>query len=135
MEVIVARAAGLDVHKDAVTACVRTPDAGGSRSQAPGRHVLGQADDGAWSLPKGEYGEREDPFEVAVREFREEFGMDPPPDRPAVSLGALRQPGGKLVSAWTLEGDLDVHGTEQHVHHGVAARLRNAPGVPGGRPG
>jgi predicted NUDIX family NTP pyrophosphohydrolase len=74
----------------------------------PGGPYWAKRDDGAWSLPKGEYGEDEDPFEVAVREFREELGVDPPPDRPAVSLGQLRQPGGKRVSAWALEGDMDV---------------------------
>jgi predicted NUDIX family NTP pyrophosphohydrolase len=74
----------------------------------PGGPYWARRDDGAWSLPKGEYAEDEDPFEVAVREFREELGVDPPRDRPAVFLGELRQRGGKIVSAWALEGDLDV---------------------------
>jgi predicted NUDIX family NTP pyrophosphohydrolase len=58
-------------------------------------------------LPKGEYGPDEDPLGAAIREFREELGLDLP-DEPPVSLGELRQPSGKRVSAWALEGDLDV---------------------------
>jgi predicted NUDIX family NTP pyrophosphohydrolase len=74
----------------------------------PGGPYWARRDDGAWSLPKGEYAADEDPLEVAVREFREELGMDPPGDRPPVSLGLIRQPSGKRISAWALEGDLDV---------------------------
>lgn len=74
----------------------------------PGGPYWARRDVGAWSLPKGEHGEDEDPFAVAVREFREELGVDPPRDHAAVFLGALRQRGGKRVSAWALEGDLDV---------------------------
>jgi predicted NUDIX family NTP pyrophosphohydrolase len=67
-------------------------------------HVKKDAD--AWSILKGEYDSAEDPFEVAKREFSEECGHDAP-DGPAVSLGEIRQKGGKLVVAWALEGDLD----------------------------
>jgi predicted NUDIX family NTP pyrophosphohydrolase len=74
----------------------------------PGGPYWAKRDDGAWSVPKGEYDAGEDPVEVAVREFGEELGMDPPDARAAVFLGELRQPSGKRVSAWALEGDLDV---------------------------
>jgi predicted NUDIX family NTP pyrophosphohydrolase len=74
----------------------------------PGGPYWAKRDDGAWSLPKGEYVAGEDPFEVAVREFREELGMDLPSVRPPVFLGELRQASGKRISAWALEGDLDV---------------------------
>jgi predicted NUDIX family NTP pyrophosphohydrolase len=73
----------------------------------PGGPFWAKRDDGAWSLPKGEHGPDEDPFEVAVREFREEVGSDPPAGRSPVLLGELRQPSGKRVTAWALEGDLD----------------------------
>jgi predicted NUDIX family NTP pyrophosphohydrolase len=63
-------------------------------------------DDGAWSLPKGEYGEEEEPELAARREFEEETGS-PPPDGPLLPLGEVRQAGGKRVVAWALEGDLD----------------------------
>jgi predicted NUDIX family NTP pyrophosphohydrolase len=74
----------------------------------PGGPYWAKRDDGAWSLPKGEVEPGEDPLEVAVREFGEEIGSDPPDRADAVSLGQLRQPSGKVVSTWALEGDLDV---------------------------
>ena len=74
----------------------------------PGGPYWAKRDDGAWSLPKGEYEPDEDPLEAAVREFEEELGSEPPDRADAVSLGQLRQPSGKVVSAWALEGDLDV---------------------------
>jgi predicted NUDIX family NTP pyrophosphohydrolase len=73
----------------------------------PGGPYWANRDDGAWSVPKGELAEGEDPLEAAIREFREELGSQPPTDRPPVFLGELRQSSGKLVSAWALEGDLD----------------------------
>lgn len=63
-------------------------------------------DAGAWTIPKGEYGDGEDPLEVARREFEEELGSRPP-DGALVDLGEIRQSGGKRVRAWALEGDLD----------------------------
>jgi predicted NUDIX family NTP pyrophosphohydrolase len=73
----------------------------------PGGPFWAKKDDGAWSVPKGEYGPSEDPLEVARREFEEEIGQGPPGTEP-VWLGDLRQPSGKVVSAWAMEGDLDV---------------------------
>lgn len=74
----------------------------------PGGPFWARRDDAAWSIPKGEHGPDEDPLEVALREFREELGLEPPAvDRP-LPLGELRQRGGKRVSAWAVEGDLDV---------------------------
>jgi predicted NUDIX family NTP pyrophosphohydrolase len=62
----------------------------------------------AWSIPKGQREEGEEPIETARREFEEEIGQ-PPPDGEAVSLGDVRQSGGrKVVEAWAIEGDLDV---------------------------
>jgi len=74
----------------------------------PGGPYWAKKDDGSWSLPKGEYEPDEDPLEVAIREFREELGVDPPQATDPSFLGEVRQPGGKLVSAWALPGDLDV---------------------------
>jgi predicted NUDIX family NTP pyrophosphohydrolase len=73
----------------------------------PGGPLWAGRDEGAWSIPKGEFGAGEDPLEVARREFAEELGQGPPPGSPD-PLGELRQPSGKRVSAWALEGDLDV---------------------------
>jgi predicted NUDIX family NTP pyrophosphohydrolase len=74
----------------------------------PGGPFWAKKDDGAWSVPKGEYGSGEDPFEVALREFEEELGSPLPDPADAVSLGELRQPSGKVVTAWAVEGDVDV---------------------------
>ncbi|MYV44404.1 NUDIX domain-containing protein [Streptomyces sp. SID2888] len=63
-------------------------------------------DTGAWTVPKGEYEAGEPPLEAARREFREELGL-PPPDGEAVPLGEVRQAGGKIVTVWAVEADLD----------------------------
>jgi predicted NUDIX family NTP pyrophosphohydrolase len=63
-------------------------------------------DDGAWSIPKGEHGEDEDPQAAAVREFTEELGSPPPPG-PFVALGTVRQRGGKAVTVFALGADFD----------------------------
>ena len=73
----------------------------------PGGPFWARKDDAAWSVPKGEYPADEDPLDAAYREFEEEVGL-PAPGGPAVFLGELRQPGGKRVSVWALEGDLDI---------------------------
>ncbi|MEU7281183.1 NUDIX domain-containing protein [Streptomyces sp. NPDC045431] len=63
-------------------------------------------DAGAWSVPKGEYAADESPEAAARREFVEELGL-PVPDGDAVPLGEVRQAGGKVVTVWAVEGDLD----------------------------
>ena len=61
----------------------------------------------AWSVPKGEYGDDEEPLAAAVREWREELGLDlPVPLSALVALGELRQPSGKLLTVWAAEGDI-----------------------------
>ncbi|HEX9122037.1 MAG TPA: NUDIX domain-containing protein [Actinomycetota bacterium] len=74
----------------------------------PGGPFWATRDDGAWSVPKGEYGPDEDPLEVAFREFGEELGSEPPGGGSPVDLGELRQRSGKRVRVWAVEGDLDV---------------------------
>lgn len=63
-------------------------------------------DAGAWTVPKGEYDPGEPAWDAARREFQEELGL-PPPDGEAVPLGEVRQAGGKIVTAWAVEADLD----------------------------
>jgi predicted NUDIX family NTP pyrophosphohydrolase len=75
----------------------------------PGGPAWAKRDAGAWSIPKGEYGDGEDPRAVALREFEEETGQRPPTDG-FVALGEVRQKGGKVVSAWAAPGDLDPAG-------------------------
>lgn len=73
----------------------------------PGGPFWARKDAGAWSIPKGEYLDGDDPAATAVREFTEELGS-PPPDGEDVALGEVRQTGGKHVVAWAREGDFDV---------------------------
>ena len=71
----------------------------------PGGPFWAKKDLGSWSLPKGEYSEGEDPLAAARREFEEETGIRP--EGKFLSLGQVRQAGGKVVSGWAFEGDLD----------------------------
>lgn len=71
----------------------------------PGGPFWAKKDAGAWSIPKGELGEKEDPLTAARREFEEETGVRPVGE--ALALEPRRQPGGKLVYAWAMRGDLD----------------------------
>jgi predicted NUDIX family NTP pyrophosphohydrolase len=71
----------------------------------PGGPFWAKKDAGAWSIPKGEFAEDEAPLDAAKREFQEETGFTAEGD--FVELGQVRQAGGKLVSAWAVEGDCD----------------------------
>lgn len=73
----------------------------------PGGPFWARKDDGVWSIPKGEYTDGEDPWAAAQREFSEELGL-PVPAGPRLDLGALRQPSGKVVTAFAVRSDLDV---------------------------
>ena len=73
----------------------------------PGGPMWAKRDAGAWSIPKGEYEAAEDPLAAAKREFEEELGT-PAPDGPMTDLGEVKQRSGKIVSAWSVAGDLDV---------------------------
>ena len=72
----------------------------------PGGPFWAKKDAGAWSIPKGEYDDGEDPLACALREFEEETGtrLD---SEDVVELGSIRQKGGKEVTAWAVAGDLD----------------------------
>lgn len=72
----------------------------------PGGPFWAKKDLGAWSIPKGEHGDDEEPLTAARREFAEELGL-PLPAGEIVPLGEVRQKGGKLVTAWAVAGDLD----------------------------
>ncbi|HTX32544.1 MAG TPA: NUDIX domain-containing protein [Solirubrobacteraceae bacterium] len=73
----------------------------------PGGPFWARRDEGAWSIPKGEYAPDEEPLAAARREFEEELGSAPPAG-PAEDLGEVRQKGGKVVRAFALSGDFDV---------------------------
>jgi predicted NUDIX family NTP pyrophosphohydrolase len=72
----------------------------------PGGPFWARKDHGAWSIPKGEHGDDEEPLECARREFAEETGTVLP-EGALVALGEVRQRAGKVVRAWAAEGDLD----------------------------
>jgi predicted NUDIX family NTP pyrophosphohydrolase len=71
----------------------------------PGGPFWAKKDLGAWSIPKGEYVEGENPLDAARREFTEETGFEA--DGNFIDLGTIKQAGGKLVSVWAIEGDCD----------------------------
>jgi predicted NUDIX family NTP pyrophosphohydrolase len=71
-----------------------------------GGPFFARRDAGAWTIPKGEYADGETAWDAARREFREELGLAPP-EGEAVPLGEVRQAGGKVVTAWAIEADLD----------------------------
>ncbi|MGZ4232346.1 MAG: NUDIX domain-containing protein [Solirubrobacteraceae bacterium] len=73
----------------------------------PGGPMWAKRDEGAWSIPKGEYEPGEDPLAAAQREFEEELGTAAP-DGPVTDLGEVKQKSGKIVSAWAVAGDIDV---------------------------
>ncbi|MEM8621436.1 MAG: NUDIX domain-containing protein [Actinomycetota bacterium] len=72
----------------------------------PGGPYWRNKDEGAWSIPKGEYSDDEDSLDAARREFAEELGH-PAPAGPYVALDVIRQKSGKMVTAWAVEADLD----------------------------
>jgi predicted NUDIX family NTP pyrophosphohydrolase len=74
----------------------------------PGGPFWRKKDLGAWTLPKGEIDEGEDPLDAAKREFTEETGFVP--EGTFVALAPVRQPSGKTVFAWAVEGDCDTGG-------------------------
>jgi predicted NUDIX family NTP pyrophosphohydrolase len=71
----------------------------------PGGPFWARKDDGAWSIPKGEFEDPEDPLAAAIREFEEETGARPGGE--FIPLKPLKQPGGKLVYAWAVRADFD----------------------------
>ena len=71
----------------------------------PGGPYWANKDEGAWSVPKGEHDEGDDALEVARRELEEETGLRL--EGRFIPLTPVRQRGGKVVSAWGVEGDLD----------------------------
>jgi predicted NUDIX family NTP pyrophosphohydrolase len=72
----------------------------------PGGPFWRNRDRGSWSIPKGEYVEGEDARAVALREFEEETGVAPPA-ADLIALGDVRQAGGKTVTCFACQGDLD----------------------------
>ena len=94
------RSAGIVLHRDG-------PDGREVLLVHPGGPFWAKRDDGAWSIPKGEYDDGEEPMAAALREFEEEIGSALEHIGELVELGEVRQRNRKLVTAWAAEGDLD----------------------------
>jgi predicted NUDIX family NTP pyrophosphohydrolase len=71
----------------------------------PGGPFWRAKDDGAWTLPKGEYEPPEEPLAAAIREFAEETGT--PASPPFLPLGEVVQKSGKRIQAWAFAGEFD----------------------------
>jgi len=73
----------------------------------PGGPFWARKDEGAWSVPKGLVDAGEEELACARREFREETGFEPPVSGAELDLGTYRQPSGKHLHVWAVEGDCD----------------------------
>jgi predicted NUDIX family NTP pyrophosphohydrolase len=73
----------------------------------PGGPFWAKKDLGAWSIPKGEYDEAEEPLTAAKREFEEEIGA-PAPAGEYETLGEAKQASGKIVHAFALKSDFNL---------------------------
>jgi predicted NUDIX family NTP pyrophosphohydrolase len=75
----------------------------------PGGPFWAKKDLGAWSIPKGEYEDEEEPRACALRELGEELGPSAPSLEldALIELGSVKQKGGKVVTAWAAEAEFD----------------------------
>jgi predicted NUDIX family NTP pyrophosphohydrolase len=80
----------------------------------PGGPFFKNKDEGAWSIPKGEYLEDEDPLTAAKREFYEETGKQII-DGDFIKLQSVKLKSGKVVSVWAIEGDIDAENIQSNV--------------------
>jgi predicted NUDIX family NTP pyrophosphohydrolase len=79
----------------------------------PGGPFWTKKDLGAWSVPKGEFVEGEDPLQAARREFMEETGF--PVDGEFRRLDPVKQAGGKIIHVWAIEADCDASQTRSNL--------------------
>ncbi|MBZ9990249.1 NUDIX domain-containing protein [Mesorhizobium sp. BH1-1-5] len=79
----------------------------------PGGPFWARKDEGAWSIPKGLAGDNEDELEAARREAEEELGVAI--DGDFQPLGSYKQPGGKIVIAWSVEADIDADAVKSNM--------------------
>jgi predicted NUDIX family NTP pyrophosphohydrolase len=77
----------------------------------PGGPYWSKRDDGAWTIPKGQIEDGEDPRDCAIRELEEELGTAPALlAEDLIELGSVRQKAGKVVEAWAARADFDPAG-------------------------
>jgi predicted NUDIX family NTP pyrophosphohydrolase len=80
----------------------------------PGGPFWAKKDAGAWSIPKGEYEDGDDPRACALREFEEELGTALPAGTQLAELGTVRQASGKVITAYAAAGDLDAQAIQSN---------------------
>jgi predicted NUDIX family NTP pyrophosphohydrolase len=82
----------------------------------PGGPFWANKDAGAWSIPKGQIEEAEEPRACAIRELEEELGPAPAlvPEE-LIELGSIRQRAGKVVEAWAAEAEFDPASLDSNV--------------------
>ncbi|CAN5591495.1 NUDIX domain-containing protein [soil metagenome] len=73
----------------------------------PGGPFHKNRDIGAWSIPKGEFDNPEEPLKAALREFEEETGTKLEDNLKFIELTPVTQKAGKIVHAWACESDMD----------------------------
>ncbi len=73
----------------------------------PGGPFWKNKDDGAWSIPKGEYENGEDPLEVAKREFFEETGNQIPSASSFLPLKPFKTKSGKTITAYAVKANFE----------------------------
>jgi len=72
----------------------------------PGGPFWKNKDAGAWSIPKGEFNDDEEPLQAALREFEEETGFAVKKS-PYIPLTPITQKSGKQVLAWAIKGNVN----------------------------
>lgn len=80
----------------------------------PGGPFWAKKDEGSWSIPKGHPEPGEELEDAALREFREETGLEPPAAK-RMPLGSFPQPSGKVIHAWAAESDYDARAVKSNV--------------------
>jgi predicted NUDIX family NTP pyrophosphohydrolase len=71
----------------------------------PGGPFWKKKDEGAWTIPKGELLQDEDPLQGAQRECQEELGFVP--TGTFIPLSPVKQKAGKVIQAWGVRADWD----------------------------
>lgn len=80
----------------------------------PGGPFWANKDDGAWTIPKGEVSEDEDPLAAARREFEEEIGQVAPRNK-SFYLDSIKRRDGKVIHVWAVQGDLDASAIQSNM--------------------
>ncbi|MDQ0661993.1 putative NUDIX family NTP pyrophosphohydrolase [Arthrobacter ulcerisalmonis] len=98
------RSAGILLYRQDPGAAAGAPDGLQVWIAHMGGPFWARKDAHAWSIPKGEYADGEDPLAAALREFEEEMGTAAPEAEYRL-LGEFRQPSGKLIMVYAAQAD------------------------------